>query len=201
MNKEQQDVRFDNSDVLTPSSALQVMMTDRVLDELSSRGVLTSEGVKLNKEGEQRIKVPFGFKSVHIRDTYNRVLRLLTFKEAGAPHTPALREEFEVAVVTAYRNKSPHVFYIEAMYRSFFNNLTLEVDNSAVAYEKAVRDAQGGKPILFAEAHLIAFDNALRFHPLYVAYLYGVSGDNKRADIIIKEVCDYLAWLISQQSA
>ena len=193
MNKQQlDDQRFDNSDVLTPSSALE-FMTEKVMGILSTMCDLSS--LQGTKKGKTVADVPLNISSRTINETYRKVLRRLPIKPADAPHIPTIIEEFEVAAVTAYRNKSHHIYYIEAMALSFLNNSILEIGNHAIGYElhhlNTKIDANTA-----ATGYVVALDNVLRFHPLYTAYLYGVSGDPVREELIIKEVCEQLVYSI-----
>lgn len=196
INRGEPNPAFDNSDILAPATALQ-LLTDRVMAELTKRNVVISELGQFKKNGVISAQVPNGFKMLQLRNTYQRLLRMLTFKEAGAPRTPTIREEFEVAMVTAYRNKSHHVFYIDAMYRSFFENSTLEVHKDSRVFELMVAGYEVSEKSA-QWAYVTAFDNVLRFHPLYVAYLYGANGDVDRENLIIKETVDYMEWLFTR---
>lgn len=195
MRSDAPNPQFDNSDILSPQQAL-INMTDRVMAELAERGVKTDDDLLRVKEGKEAVKIPYNFTGTQIRDCYQRVKRLLSIKEAGAPHCPTIREEFEVAITTAYRNKSYHVFYIESMFRAFMSNHTIDIDVSAIAYEARLANAATKKD--YHTAMLVAFDNVLRFHPLYVAYLYGASADYERENTLIAETTSYMAWLFTK---
>ena len=195
LNRNEVDARYDNSDILTPSSAL-TLMTDRIMQALQDQGINISERLLNSKKGEVNMEIPVGFKPSALRDIYFRIQRLLPIKESGAPFTPNIREEFEVAAVTAHRNKSHHLFYIEAMLRAFKGNLSINIKDSALAYElRQMRNANGVTKEDAAVAYTAALDNVMRFHPLYVAYLYEASGDKARADILMTEAIEYMAWL------
>lgn len=187
--------RYSNSDILTPSSAL-TMMTDRIMQALQDQGVDMSERLLNSKKGEVVMDIPVGFKPATLRDVYFRIKRVLHIREAGAPLVLNILEEFEVAAVTAYRNKAHHLFYIDAMLRAFKDNLSINIKDGALAYElRQMRNANGVTKEDAAVAYTMALDNVMRFHPLYVAYLYEASGDKPRADILMTEAIEYMAWL------
>lgn len=196
LNNAAPNPEYDNSDILAPASALS-LMTDRVMGELQQRGVTVTSDAARNKNGTVVARVPHPFSKTQLRNTYQRLLRMLEFKETGAPSTPTIREEFEIAMVTAYRNNSHHVFYIDAMYRSFMENSMLETHKESVACELSLAKRHPSKENI-QWGWIVAFDNALRFHPLYVAYLYGTSGDVERENKLITEAVDYMAWLFTR---
>lgn len=191
MNKP--EAQFDNSDVLSPLAAMQEI-SERVIDEIANRLMIHPSLIAESKTGTQIIDIPVGrFKPSILRNSSESVKRRLTLKQADAPAIQTIREEFHVAAVTAYQNKSPDVFYIRGMCQAFLNNANIAIGDNTVAYELGRLENPNDEHAM-RRAYHNAFSNTMRFHPLYVAYLYGVSGDKDREALIFNEVVEHYGW-------
>lgn len=198
MNK-QPEPQFDNSDVLSPLAAMQEI-SERVIDEIANRLMIHPSVIADSKNGTQKIDIPVGkFKPTILRNATEAVKRRLTLKPAGAPFIQTIREEFHVAAVTAYQNKSPDVFYIRGMCQAFLNNANIAIGDNTVAYELSKLDDPNDEHAM-RRAYHNAFSNTMRFHPLYVAYLYGASGDKEREALIFNEVVEHYGWCTANKA-
>lgn len=193
----------DNEDVLSPLAAMQEISA-KAITRIAEDLMLDPQLIADSKSGIEVVNFsPNQVKGSQLRSVRDNIRRRLTVRESGSPAIVTIREEFEVAAVQAYQKNSLQLFYLRSMALAFLNNHHIQIGKDAVAYELNQLEEETDGITSSANTKLRmayhnAFSNVMRFHPLYVSYLYEMSGDNERAETLFNEVVEHYGWLVKK---
>lgn len=177
----------DRPEIMRPMAALE-LMAPRVIDLIASRWNI-DPSIMVSPKAQLVFSIPKEHKTSKLRMFREQAKRYLETQPSSF-----IREEFDQAIYGSYNNAEPDtMYYAFAAIKCFYEH---KVPGSSIDLATRVllnTDLKIDEESVVI-AHAIVRENVLRFHPLYVAYLYETQGVNSevRAQKIVEEYVDHI---------